>query len=168
MDIKKILILLIVLVIYINYENYFKRDTSKLHRQIGALQANIMREEEIEKSSHTEESLLINYDEIVFSAKKYSYSKAMGEVQNQIADSAKNICKIKKINWAQVPSTKEWYDVLKMNISLSCTPKNLFILTNRLKDKDILYVVENFRIQKDRKESVLGISLQLVAFRTLQ
>lgn len=168
MDIKKVLVLLITLVIYTNYENYFKEDVQKLHRQVSTLKTNIAREEQIQKDKHTKESLLVDYDKVVFNAKSYSYSKAMGEMQNQITDAAKDVCTIDLVKWAQVPSTKEWYDKLRMNVSVSCKAKELYTFTNRLKEKSTIYKIENFRITKNRREELLNINLQLVGFRTLK
>ena len=165
MDMKKILVLLTTLIIYTNYENYGKVDISKLHREEANLEKNIKREIQIQKAKHTKESLLIKQEQIAFNAKKYSYSKAMGEMQNQINESAKDNCTVKRIKWAQVPTTKEWYSKLRMNLSLSCKPKELFIFTNNLKNKATLYNIENLRISKDRRKTLLNINMQLVAFR---
>ena len=166
MDTKKLLALLIVLIVYTNYENYFKEDIPKLHREVANLETNIKREAQIQKDKHTKETLALDYDKFVFSSKKYSYSKAMGEMQNQITEAAKDTCTINSVKWAQVPSTKEWYDKLRMNVSISCKPNDLFVFTNALKENPYLYSVENFRVTKDRNKARLNITMQLVAFRT--
>lgn len=165
MDLKKILVLLTALIIYVNYENYFKVDTQKLYREIANLKVNIEREKDLQKTKNTKESLLIDYDKITFDGKKYNYSQAMGAMQNQINSAAKDICNIKRIKWAQVATSKGWYDKLRMNIALSCKPKELFMFTNRLKSNKVLYSVENFRVSKDRRKEILNIAIQLVAFR---
>ncbi len=165
-DMKKVLILLVTFIIYVNYQNYIKEDMKKLHREITSLTANISREVELGEQNHTSVSLLLDYDKITFSAKEYSYSKAMGEMQNHISDAAKDLCEVKSIKWAQVPTTKEWYDKLRMNIRLTCKPNELFEVTNRLKDRHIIYNIENFKAFKDTRKEYLNISLQLVGFRT--
>lgn len=168
MDSKKILLLLIAFIVYTNYENYYKEDVSKLHRQIANLKTNIEREVEVQKENHTKESLLIDYSEVTFDGKKHNYSQAMGEMQNQINEAAKDVCTINTLKWAQVPSTEEWYDKLRMNLSLSCKPKDLFIFADRLKEKPTIFTVENFRVTKDKRKTLLNINLQLVAFRTVK
>jgi len=165
MDMKKVLVLLSVLIIYTNYENYFKPDISKLHRQIATLKTNIKREIQIQKDDHTKESLFINYNNVTFNGNKYSYSKAMGAMQNQINEAAKDVCTVNRITWAQVPTKKEWYDRLKMNLSIFCKPKDLLTFTNRLKDKKTIYRIENFRVTKDIKKAILRLNIQLVAYR---
>lgn len=166
MDSKKILLLLIVLIFYVNYENYMKKDTSKLHREIATLKANIKREQKIQDDNLTKKSLQVEYEKIAFNGKKYTYSKAMGRMQNQINKAAKGSCTVKRIKWAQVANTKGWYDKLRMNLSLSCSVKNLFIFTNKLKKLNEIYVIENTRITRDTKRSLLNINMQLAAFRT--
>ncbi len=166
MDFNKILILLVILIIYTNYENYVKVDVQKLYREVSSLKTNIDREVKISKENFTKESLALDLKKVTFDAKEYSYSQAMGEMQNQINEALKESCSVKHIKWAQVPNTKEWYDKLRMNISLQCKPKELFIATNRLKSNKILYSVENFRASKDRRKEILNINFQLVAFRT--
>jgi len=161
----KLLVLLIAFIIYTNYENYIKEDTNKLHREILSLQTNIARETDIAKHHYTKKSLLLDYSKLTFDGKKQSYSKAMGAMQNQLASSAKGLCDVKRIKWAQVPSRDGWYDKLRMNVSLSCTPNNLIKLTNSLKKKPTIYNVENFRVSRDRRKPLLNIAIQLVAFR---
>ena len=70
MDTKKLLALLIVLIVYTNYENYFKEDIPKLHREVANLETNIKREAQIQKDKHTKETLALDYDKFVFSSKK--------------------------------------------------------------------------------------------------
>ena len=164
-NMTKVLVLLIALIIYTNYENYIKQDTAKLHRKILNLETNIAREIDIAKQHHTKESLLLDYSKLTFDGKKYSYSQAMGEMQNQLASSAKDLCDVKQMKWAQVPSRDVWYDKLRMNVSLSCSPNNLIKLTNSLKNKPTIYNVENFRVTQDTRKSLLNITIQLVAFR---
>jgi len=164
-NMTKVIVLLIALIIYTNYENYIKKDTSKLHREILSLQTNIAREADIEKHHYTKDSLLLDYSKLTFDGKKLSYSQAMGKMQNQLASSAKGICDVKRIKWAQVPSQDGWYDKLRMNVSLSCSPNNLIKFTNSLKKKPTIYNVENFRVTRDRLKPLLDINVQLVAFR---
>lgn len=165
-NMQKVLVLLFAVVIYTNYQNYIKADASKLHREVLSLETNIAREKAMAESNYTKETLLISHKDIILDGKKFSYSQAMGEMQNQITESAKGNCTLGQIKWAQVPNTKEWYDKLRMNISLSCSPNDFMHFTNALKQRPTLYNVENFRATKDRNNPVLNINLQLVAYRT--
>jgi len=165
-DMKKLLMLLIAFVAYVNYQNYIKSDIKKRHRETINHKTNINREIAIREHNYSKEDLLLDYSKITFNAKDFSYSKAMGEMQNHIYDAAKNVCKIQSVKWAQVPNTKLWYDKLRMNIRLTCKPEKLFEFTNRLKDKEIIYNVENFRAVNVKKKSHLFIMVQLVGFRT--
>ena len=170
MNSKKLLVFLTAFIIYINYENYIKIDTQKQHRQIATLKSNIHREEEILKSNYKPKDLLVDYDKIAIDGDKYTYSQAMGKVQNQITKASKDICSVKSIRWAQSPTTKEWYDKLRMDVFLKCSPKNLHLLTNRLKDKSIIYNIDSFKAYrgkgKDIKKELLGVKVQIVAYRT--
>jgi len=152
-------------IVYINYENYMKKDSSKFYREIATLKANIKREKQIQDDNQTKEYLRVNYNRIAFDGKKYSYSKAMGEMQNQINKAAKDTCDVTRIKWAQVANTKKWYDKLRMNVLISCSVKSLFLFTNRLKKSGMIYVTENMRVTRDTKKSLLNINMQLVAFR---
>jgi len=165
-NLTKVLIILLALVIYTNYENYFKVDPQKLYREIKNLQTNIVREQNILDSNNTKKSLsLKKYHEMMFNAKQFNYSQAMGQLQNQINDAAKDNCKVKYVKWAQVPNTKDWYEELRVNTSLECSPKKLFIMTNKIKKNKILYRIENFRIVRNIKKEFLNINFQLIAFR---
>ncbi len=164
-DIKKLLTLLIGLVLYINYQNYLKPNTKKLRTQNQTLKTNTAREIEIQNKSHTKKSLALTYGKILFDGKKYSYSKAMGEMQNHIYAAAKGGCEVRSVKWAQVPNTKLWYDKLRMNTRLNCTPKQLLSFTNRLKNKKVIYLAENFTAQRYRKKPYLDVRLQLIGFR---
>ena len=165
MDFKKIVILLAILTIYINYENYFKEDTSRLYSQIESISIKVSQEENLSSSEKDFIKNNIDFKRLVFLSKEYSYSKAMGEIQNQITNSAKDICITKKIKWAQTASSTQWYEKLRMNISLECSPKNFQKFINTLRDKEKLYNIENFRVSKHRKKDILNISLQLVGYR---
>lgn len=165
---KKVLLLLSTLVLYINYQNYIMPDIKKLHREITALESSIERELTIQTKKYKQEDFLLNYDKVTFSAKEYSYSKAMGEMQNQIYEAAMSGCTVQNIQWAQVPISEAWYDKLKMNIRLKCTPNELLKFTNSLKSRETIYRVESFVARKLQRDSSLSITAQLVGFRAHQ
>ena len=141
-------------------------DSTKLNRKILTLRTNIDREVKIQKSHITKKDLLLDYSKLTFDGKKQSYSKAMGAMQNELTKAAKGLCTLNRIKWAQVPTTNNWYDKLRMNVSASCSPNALIKLTNRLKENSTIYNIESFRATKDRRKALLNINIQIVAFRT--
>jgi len=167
-NMTKVLVLLIALIVYINYQNYIKEDSQKLHREILSLQTNIAREIDIEKQHYTEQNLSLDYSQLMFDGKKYSYSQAMGAMQNELTASAKGLCSVKQMKWAQVPSHDGWYDKLRMNVSISCTPNNFMKFSNAMKKNSILFKIETFRATRDRNEPSLNLNIQVVAFRRHQ
>jgi len=164
-NIKKILIVLIVLIVYVNYNNYFKPDIKKLYLEKQSIERMINRELKIQDGNYTSEKLSLDNVNIMFNGKDYTYSSAMGEMQNHINKAAKGICNIKSIKWAQVPNSEKWYDRLKMDVRLTCMPNEFLKFTNNVKNDNLLYIIDNFRGSKDTKKSYLNISFQLIGFR---
>lgn len=166
MDYKKILIFIITLTLYVNYTNYFRADISKKYATISSLKSAIAREKALNKKNvkDVEKNLKISFPSLMFQGKNYNYSQAMGILQNQITKSAKDIAIVKQIKWAQTAKTKLWYNKLRMDVYLQCTPKNFVRFTNRLKSNHKLYKIENFKGYKDRKKKVY-FAFQIVAYR---
>lgn len=166
MDYKKILIFITALTVYINYTNYFQVDTSKKYATISSLKNAIVQEKKLNKKNakDVEKNLKISFPSLMFQGKNHNYSQAMGALQNQITQSAKDISIVKRIKWAQTVKTKLWYDKLRMDVYLRCTPSNFVRFTNRLKSNRKLYKIENFRGYKDRKNRVF-LTFQIVAYR---
>jgi hypothetical protein len=160
----KILVLLVAMLLFVNYINYWMPDRDKLHKDILLLERKIKKEQELNQKKLDIKSLKLAYDDYFFDAKKYNYSQAMGKFQEMINTSAKDRCKVTHLKWAQVPSSESWYERLKMNLSLECTPKDIFVFINTLRENKKLFYIENFHIVKSRKEN-LQIRLQLVAYR---
>ena len=165
MDVKKVFILLTVLVICINYTNYFQQDSEKLYRTIENLKMKIAQEKEIQKRKIQKEELQVGADKLVFDGTKLSYSEAMGKLQDIITKSTQKSCTLTKIQWAQTPSTNLWYDRLRMNVSLQCTPKDLFSFINRLKENNKLFVINNLRVLRMRNKEKLYVKMQVMAYR---
>jgi len=163
---KKLIIFIIALTVYINYNNYFKVDTIKKYESIAALKDRIAQEKSINKSNknNMRAKLKVNFDTLMFQGKRFSYSQAMGNLQNQITKSAKDICHIKNIKWAQSAQNKLWYDILRINVVLECTPDHLLQFKNNLKAHKKLYKIENFRAIKNRHQK-LTLYFQVVAYR---
>ena len=88
----------------------------------------------------------------------------MGIMQNDINSANKDLCKVKNIKWAPVPTSQRWYDKLQMNVNLSCSPKAFFQAINRLNRKK-LYIVKNLHIYKSDIKKNLNITMKLIAFR---
>lgn len=167
MDTKKILILLIALTIYINYENYIKEDTDKLYRQINSLENKIKKEEDLitNRSKYADITKGIKLEDEFFEGKKLTYSKAMGELQNSINDSAKTFCKVKKIKWAQISRSENWYEYLRMDVSIECKADEFMKFVNELRERKKLIKINALKIQKDKKEDILNITFQITGFR---
>lgn len=165
LNMKKVLVLLVAVVIYLNYQNYIKPDLVKLNSKIENLETNIARELEVKKKDYKKELLEVDYDKLFFNAKNHSYSKAMGEMQNYINNAAKGNCDVTSLKWAQVPSTTKWYDKLRINGRFNCKPDDLIAMTNKLKEKGLVFNMENFMAVKDRRKPYLIVSIQFVGYR---
>ncbi len=165
MDFKKLLIFLCVCILYINYENYFKLDTNKLHREINSIKSKIKQEESLTRNKNMILTHEVNLDNLVFLAKKYSYSKAMGKMQEEITDSITDLCTVGKIKWSQTSASTQWYEALRMNVSVSCKPNSFHQFINNLRKTKKLYKIENFRITKNNRKELLSIHMQLIGYR---
>ncbi|MEA2019443.1 MAG: hypothetical protein U9N59_13475 [Campylobacterota bacterium] len=166
MNLNKILVFLLALVFYINYENYFKIDTQKLYNEKVYIKNKILQEESILINQKSFIKNNINLDTLMYSGKEFNYSKAMGEMQSSITKSSENICKIKALKWISSGISEKWYDTLRINLSLKCTPNNFVRFMDNLKSTKKLYNIENFNIRKDGKDDILNINIKLVGYRT--
>lgn len=163
---KKLLLLAVALTLFVNFQNYFKADIPKHKRTIDNLTLRIQNEQKLneEQAQAVKELLGSNEQNLMFSKKKYSYSKAMGEFQNQIIKSAKGICAVKKTQWANSMDTKLWYERLRMSVILECKADQFFVFKNNMRDIGKLYNIENLRVVKQRKKPILTISMTIVAY----
>jgi len=164
-DTKKVIIFLFILVVYVNYTNYIQQNSAKLYAIIENLKVKIAQEKEIQKEHPKKEDLSIATEHLMFDGNKFNYSQAMGKLQEIITKSAKKTCSLKKIQWAQTASSTLWYDRLRMNLTLECTPKAFYTFTNKLKEDKKLFIINNFRVLKTRNKEKLYISMQLMAYR---
>jgi len=164
MNMNKIVFVLGALVLYINYDNYFRVDIEKIYREKSSLENKIEREIKLSQKSYTQEQLKIGIDSLMYS-ESLNYSQAMGKLQSHIVESAQDGCHVKKTQWAQTPSTKEKYQKLRINLSLECKADEIFKFNNHLKDGKKIYIIENFKISKDKRGSFLHLSMQVIAFR---
>jgi len=165
LEYKKILTFLITLILYVNYENYIKEDTQKLYRTKSSLEMKINKELALQQQHISKDDLLLDLDSLMFDSKTHSYSQAMGEMQKEIKLSAKDGCRVKKVRWAQVATNEDWYEKLRINVSLECQPNDIFKFNNNLKKSKKLYVIENFKISKDRRKEMLHFNMYVVGFR---
>ena len=161
----KVLILLVALVMFVNYINYILPDRSKQFAKITLLEKKIKKEMLLNEQKIDPDALRIEKDELFFNGKKLNYSQAMGKMQEFINESAKDLCSVKRLKWAQVPISEKWYDILRIDLALRCSAKDLFVFVNRLRSSQKLFTVENFRIMKSRRNESLQIALQLSAYR---
>jgi len=165
MDTKKILILLISFVVLVNYVNYIMPDRNELADQIVLLKNKIDREKRLNDMKLVDQNLTIPEAKLFFSAKRYSYSKAMGEFQQIITDAIKGNCHMRNIKWAQVPSDNGFYERLSLNTVLECKPKKFFLFVNRLRDQGKLITFDNLLIGAVPKKDILIVSFQSHGFR---
>lgn len=166
MNVKKLLVLLVTFVIFVNYYNYFSKDTTKLYQQVLMLQDNIkaqkkLSSKEINLAKKNEKELKGYF----YDGAKYSYSQAMGAMQESITNSAKGICKEPSIRWSQSPQKDTQLEKLRIDASLRCDPDMFNKFIANLKSKKKIYVVENLKISPDKRKNDLAISMQLVGYR---
>jgi hypothetical protein len=161
----KVLFLLLSLVVFVNYINYLMPDRDKLHKQIELLSYKIDKENKLNQKKLDTKQLQLPLDTLFYDGKKFNYSQAMGDFQESISNAAKDVCILKYIKWAQVPLSTNWYDHLKINTSLECTPKDMFLFINKLRKNEKLYNIKNFTIYRMPSKPMLQINMQLIAYR---
>lgn len=161
----KLLLLLLSFVIFINYINYFMPNRDKLHNKIELLSYKIKKENKLNNQKTDIKKLKLTVKNKFYNGKKYNYSQSMGKSQEIITKSAKNNCMIKHLKWAQVPLSTKWYDVLKIDTTLECTPKKMFIFINKLRNSGKICNIKNFTIYKMRNKPKLQLRMQLISYR---
>lgn len=162
---SKVLFLLLSFVIFINYINYILPNRDKQQREIELLERKIAKEHKLNHQKIDPKKLLLPYDEYFFDGKKYNYSQAMGKFQEIITKSAKGNCKVAHVKWAPTPSTKSWYDTLKIDTLLECYPKDVFVFINKLRDNSKLFYPQNLTAYPLKKIQKVRVNMQLVAYR---
>ena len=161
----KLLLLLLSSVVFVNYLNYMMPDDDKLHKKIELLSYKIDKEKRLGSVKPDIKQLQLPFKSLFYDAKKFNYSQAMGDFQEQITKVAKDTCTIKRLKWAQVPLSTKWYDVLKIDTALECTPQKMFLFINRLRSKGKLQNIKNFTIYKMRNKPMLQLHMQLISYR---
>ena len=161
----KLLLLLLSVVIFVNYVNYMVPDRDKLHKKIELLSYKIDKEKRLDSIKTDTKKLQLPLATLFYDGKKFNYSQAMGDFQESITKAAKANCSIKRLKWAQVPLSTKWYDVLKIDTSLECTPKNMFLFMNKLRKNRKIYNIKNFTIYKMRNKPMLQLHMQLMSYR---
>jgi hypothetical protein len=177
MDYKKLLVLLMVFTLYVNYTNYFEKDRKKLFNQIIYMESKIEKEKQFNKNVSLKQTSSIDknssYLSLFYDGEKFSYSQAMGEMQDDIEKSLPKNCKISNIQWRQTASGKEqWYDTLRFNLTLFCkTPNNFISFQNTLKERKKLFNYELLRLSRSKKsrrfriEEGIKIQAQILGYR---
>jgi len=161
----KLLILLVTFVAFVNYINYFLPDRQKLHNTIMLLENKIAKNERLNHQKISKEQLALKEKKLFFSKKK-NYSQSMGEMQEMLQDAAKGLCNIKRMQWSQVPAEADWYEQMKISLSVVCKPKDMFVFFNRLQKKEKLFITKDTRIVSPKKEKEkLQFTANVVAFR---
>lgn len=129
------------------------QDNIKAQKKLSSKEIDLAKEKENE---------LKNY---FYDGAKYSYSQAMGEMQENITNSAKGICQEPNIHWSQSPQTGAKLEKLRIDASLYCDADMFNIFIANLKSKNKIYVIENLRIRPNKRKNNLTISMQLVGYR---
>ena len=161
----KLLFLLFSVVIFVNYINYMMPNRDRLHKKIELLTYKIDKENRLGNATPNMKQLQLPFKALFYDGKKINYSQAMGDFQEAITKATKGNCEIKHLKWAQVPLSRKWYDVLKIDTALECTPRNLFIFINKLRKNSKIYNIVNFTIHKMRNRPVLQLHMQLMSYR---
>ncbi len=161
----KLLILLFSFVLFVNYINYMMPDRDKLHKKIELLSHKIDKEKRLGSQKPDMKQLQLPFETLFYDGKKFNYSQAMGDFQERITNAAKDNCTVKRLKWAQVPLSTKWYDVLKIDTALECTPKNMFLFINKLRKNGNIYNIRNFTIYKMRNKPMLQLHMQLISYR---
>jgi len=158
--------LLILLVILVNYINFFQKDSGKLSRQIELLNIRINKEKSLNKLDINTSSLDVNID-YFFEANK-TYSQSMGDMQEIINNSAKNICEVVYTKWSKTTITQQWYQYLKFDIALLCKPDQMFKFINNIKKEEKLILFKDIRISKKYKKDLLQFKAKLIGFKVIK
>ena len=137
----------------------------KLHEKIELLSYKIDKEKRLGSTKPEKRQLKLPFKTLFYDGEKFNYSQAMGDFQEQVTKAAKKNCAIKHLKWAQVPLSTKWYDVLKIDTALECTPKKMFLFVNRLRKKGKVQNIKNFTIYKMRNKAMLQLHMQLISYR---
>ena len=169
LEYKKLIPLLLVMVAYVNYTNYFKVDQNKLIAKIKILKVKVQKEVDIGETYKDKSSLekLKNnfYYKKFMLDDKLKYSKAMGKLQNIISSSIDSSCKIKNIKWGTSAKTSTWYERLRMNVMMECSPKGFIVFKDNLNKTNKIYKFENFQIRRMDKDKKLSITYQFIGYK---
>ena len=169
MNYKKFLPLLIVLTLWINYSNYFALDQKKTKRKIAILQERIARENHL-TDVYSNETLLhelkqsYHYDELMYPA-VLDHSKAMGEIQEMLHTASSKQCRIDDIKWGQGNSSNTWYEPLRMNVRMYCSPNGFVHFNNTLDKSRKIHIFENFKVVRIDKNKNLMFTFQFIAYQ---
>ncbi len=137
----------------------------KLHSKIELLTYKIEKENRLNTQKPDIKKLKLPFKTLFYDGKKFNYSQAMGNFQELITKAAKDNCTITHLQWAQVPLSTKWYDVLKINTTLRCSPKKMFLFINKLRKNNKIYNIKNFTIYKLQNKPMLQLYMQLVSYR---
>ena len=169
MNFKMILPFLVILTLWINYTNYYALDKDKITSKISLLEDRITRETHL-TDVYSNKILLeelkqsYNYYSMLF-PNKLSYSKAMGEVQQMLNSSIDTHCKIDDIKWGKSAVNTLWYEKLRMNVRMHCTPNGFVAFNDKLNTHKKIHTFENFSIIRIDKTKNLMVSFQFIAYK---
>jgi len=162
---SKVLLLLFSFVILVNYINYFSPDRDKMYKKTLLLDKKIAQQKKLIDAKLDIKELKKSPDKYFFDGNRLSFSQSMGSLQKIIHLSAKDNCRIEHLKWLQTPQSNKWYDTLKMNTSLQCKPKEIFLFINKLRNNNKLFIIKNFSAIKMNKKKKIYVKFQVIAFR---
>lgn len=163
---NKILLLLVVTVILVNYVNYFQQDRTKLFATMEMLEHKIAQARRLEHTDINVSALNIDLSDYFYDQNS-SYSQSMGALQERVNLAARETCEIKSVKWAPVPTSKAWYQYLKLNVSLECAPSKIMLFVNRLKQGKLV-LFKNVQVVRIPKKDLLRFNATIVAFKVNQ
>jgi len=170
MNIKKVMVLLFVLIVYVNYNMHFKKDISKIEKNIANIENRILQEEKLlrEKEHYAEINTTKDYSYLFYNGVNLSYSSTMGEFQQFVQVTVKETqCKLLNTQWQDMPMSKEKeYDILSLKLSFGCKPNDFIKFQNLLKRKSKLFNFIELRVTKSRRKNFLNIITTLHAYRS--
>ena len=169
MNIKKIVVLLFVLIIYVNYTMHFRKDITKIEKNISNIENRILKEEKLlkEKKKYKEINTTKDYTYLFYDGISLSYSATMGKFQQLVEATAKDTnCTLVNTQWQDMPISEKEYDTLSLKLTFQATPKSFLKFQNKLRKTSKLFNFTQLRIIKNRRKNFLTIMTTVYAYRS--
>ena len=159
-----------MLIIYVNYNIHFKKDIHTMEKRIVNIKQRIIKEEQLSKNKDKYKDInsTKDYTYLFFDGTKTPYSETMSQFQKEIESAAKEgKCSIVNIRWQDMPKVKDRiYDLMSLNLTLSCTPKEFIAFQNQIRQLKKLFIFNRIDIVKEQRRNLLRIRTRVVAYRS--